>query len=242
MDRLLLLARDSAWQLPSALLALLALLVPIVIYLKQRSIKELSFGLVRTQRMLTVADALSKRVTVYFDGESVGDVHALLFALRNSGHQAVLADDFVEPLSISFEGGTVLDASVTDLQPKQIAANISIEGDRVIFAPLLINPGEQILITVLLSAKRQKYDFNYRIVGISKLANVREAVRKKKLSTVIFLNSAVAVGAGFLFNDPPRGSDFYLSIAILFLVLLAIDLVPSMVRQGDRRRVVLPSD
>lgn len=185
------LLRDGIWQFIGAALTVASILAAAGIYWLQRRTRELAFGLVTHRRLLTVANELSPRVSVQLDGRAVRDLHLLVYGLKNSGHSAVLANDFERPLSISFSDGQVLSAEVASQKPANLAATLEVGASRVELRPLLLNAGDQVLIQVLVSAPTVKDAIDARIVNVARLTPI---VTPPTLPPFFQSGSAIVVG------------------------------------------------
>lgn len=169
------LLRDPAWQFVGALLAFLALGVALGIYWLQRQTKELAFGLVSSARLLSIADELSSKVTVQLDGRQVGNLHLLTFAFKNSGHRAIVPEDYQSPIAICFPSGEVVSAEVSSMHPRNLDTRLVVGPSRVEMAPLLLNAGDQVVVTVLLSEKRPTWILDLRIVDVAEAVAINRS-------------------------------------------------------------------
>lgn len=164
--------RDPAWQFIGAMLALFGIGGMFWIYWLQRQSRELTFGIVSSRRPLAIADELSSRVTVQLDGKLVQNLHLLVFGLKNSGQRAIAPSDFQSQLAISFPEGQVVSAEIASQLPSNLGGLLSISESQIQLAPLLLNPNDQILIQVLLSATNPAWSVDTRILDISSLTSI----------------------------------------------------------------------
>lgn len=169
--------RDPVWQFVGVILALLSLAAAFLIYWLQRQTKELAFGLVSSMRPLAIADELSARVTVQLDGKPVGNLHLLVYGLKNSGHRAIAPTDWERPLSISFDSGLVVSAEITSQSPSNIGAQLTVLDSRIELAPLLLNPGDQLLLQVLLSSAKPNSSLDARVLDVSSFEPINTVTR-----------------------------------------------------------------
>lgn len=160
------------WQFLSVILAVSSIIFSFWVYWRQRQIKELVFGPISSRRLLSISDELSSRVKVELDGKPVSNLHLLVYALKNSGHRAILPTDFQNELNISFEKGTVVSAEITAQYPNNLNASIDISETKVALRPLLLNAGDQLQIQILVSASELNANIDARILDISKLESI----------------------------------------------------------------------
>lgn len=212
--------RDPAWQFVGVLLAVLSLAAVFWIYWLQLRTKELSFALLSSRRPLSIADELSSRVTVQLDGRSVGNLHLLVYGLKNSGRHAIPPTHFERPLSIQFSDGQVVSAEITRQNPGNLGANLIMSSTQVELRPLLLNPGDQLLIQVLLSSANPTYTLDGRVLDVSSFEAINISPR---LPT--FLNSGlplmvlifVAVGTASFFLGQHDAAYWFLSLAVIVI-------------------------
>lgn len=161
------LLRDPAWQFAGILFAAAAVVASFWIYWLQRQTKELAFGIVSSRRLLTVADEVSSRVRVELDGREIKDLHLTVYGLKNSGRRAVPASDFDRPLSIHFAPGQIVSAEVPSQAPRNLGAKLLVTDSVVQLEPLLLNPGDHVLIQVLLSPSSPRGQVDGRVIDVA---------------------------------------------------------------------------
>jgi hypothetical protein len=147
MEQLLEMLRDPLWQAVGAFIAIGA----IVFQVLNRRRKILTclindFSLVSIQ-----AEALG-RVELIFDSEKVEDVHLVTLEFYNSGSLPIRPDDYEQP--IEFHMGSearIFSAEITETKPKNLRANVNVEGNYVWFSPILLNQGDSFTTKILVS-------------------------------------------------------------------------------------------
>jgi hypothetical protein len=168
------LLRDGVWQFIGVLVALATIAVTLLVYHYQRERRELAFGIFYETRLLSISHELAGRVQITFDGSSVPNVHLVVLALKNSGNRAILATDFQHPIGVSFgEDARLLSVEVSRQVPSNINANVEIEGARFLVHPLLLNPGDFLMVKVLTTGEPSVMRANARVVGIPTLAQIK---------------------------------------------------------------------
>ncbi|MBB3180088.1 hypothetical protein [Variovorax sp. Sphag1AA] len=218
--------RDSAWQFVGIVLALLSIVATFAVYLWQRQTKELAFGVVSSRRPIAIADELSSRVTVHVDGKPVENLRLMVFGLKNSGHRAIAVADFERPLSVAFGGGQIVSAEIASQHPKNLGAELSFSNSNVVLSPMLLNPGDQLLIQVLLSAAKPEWSLDARIVDVPSIAPINAAPRlppffQSAMPESIAFVLALAVGA-FLLEKEKKGSVMLFGLAAFMLIISGV--------------------
>jgi hypothetical protein len=165
------LLRDPAWQSAGVLIGAL---VALWVYRAQRARRELSFGVLSTHSLLTVHSSFTNRVKVTLDDVPVSDAHLMVLALKNSGNVAIRPADFHKPLELRFSPTSrVLSVEVARKQPPNLEVELSLQGNSATLAPILLNPGEHIVLQALIAGKNPTVECDVRVEGISALKPVK---------------------------------------------------------------------
>jgi hypothetical protein len=162
--------RDQAWQFGGFLIGAIALLASIIIYMKSRYRKELSYSIGVYMPVLGINEGLKSRVRVTFDGRLVNSVYLLQATLRNTGKVPVVPSDFLDPITLRFgEGAQVLSAGIYELEPPNlsVALHLNESENGVVFSSFLLNPGELMRFQVLVDSPVHPAHFVQRIIGIT---------------------------------------------------------------------------
>lgn len=163
---------DPSWQFLGFSLTAIGILVTYWIYWLQRQKKALAFGLVSSQRLLSVSHEVSSRVKVEFDGKPVSNVHLIVYALKNCGYRGIVRTDFEKRFRIVASEGVILSAEITSKIPSNLDAKIEFDENAVELHPLLLNVGDQLVFRILLSAPEPKLEVDARILDIPKLSPI----------------------------------------------------------------------
>ncbi len=170
--------RDPLWQFVGVVLALAAIAASYLQFRATIARKELTFGVLASRKLVAIADEVTSRVSIQLDGRSVSNVYMVEFGIKNSGNQPILRDNFDEPFRINFLKGTsVISAEVTRIHPETLAASVSIQPGSIVVDPLLLNPGDYLVIQALTSGNRPEHTAKGRIVGVSSVAPINTGWR-----------------------------------------------------------------
>jgi hypothetical protein len=233
--------RDPLWQFVGVVLALLSLASAFWIYWLQRQVKELAFGIISSRRLLAIDDDLSSRVTVQLDGKAVKSLHLLVFGLKNSGPRALASADFQKPFEIRFNAGQVISTEVASQLPPNLNPVLVPGIDSVSLQPLLLNPGDQVVIQVLLSSAKPSYEVDARIVEVASLSEINTRPRLPRffdsgLPMMVILLALVG-GVMLWFGREPTLAYMYLVSAVLIPFGSYIDRWIEKSRRTARRRI-----
>ncbi len=174
--------RDAAWQFVGAILALV---VPLLIFFWQRERKELAVGALYYGVLLSVSDEIAKRVRITFDGVEVAHLMFALYAVKNSGNRPILAKDFTRELVINF-GTEILSASIARQVPVNLNPSVKYKNDQVIVHPVLLNPGDLIVLKILFAGDGYSPRADTRIVGVTNLVSVESRPKYAEMHLGVF--------------------------------------------------------
>jgi hypothetical protein len=112
-----------------------------------------------------------EKLTIEYDGQPVPSVARADFMLFNSGRTAIRREDVVTPVTLRVTRGHILDLRISRMMPENVGASLAIDERKqavVIEFPLL-NPGDGVHFSMLVSATSVDADASTRIVGITGL-------------------------------------------------------------------------
>jgi hypothetical protein len=146
-----------------------SLAVGFLTYRDQRGRKRLEYLVVSNIRV--VPRSVSTKLGVVYDGSPVPDASILIVRLVNTGDKAVRAEDFNSDLAIRIEGAhQVVSALATRSRPTDLGPEVSVGEDRVLVAPLLLNPGDMIELQLLVSGIASIATVEGRLADVSIVA------------------------------------------------------------------------
>lgn len=169
------LLRDPLWTFIGAILAVLAIVVSISLWMLQRRKKKLGYDVLSNLSLLTVREELEGRLKVLFDENPVKNVHLFVLRVVNNGNVPITPSDFERPLSLVFgENSNVLSAQVTETSPKNLKIELTTQRDRITFVPLLLNQKDSITVKLLVSDYKGPLVADARITGVRDVVPLRE--------------------------------------------------------------------
>jgi hypothetical protein len=182
------LLRDPIWQFIGAIVAIVALVITILIYLRQRARRAIAFKVVTKTPLISVHDTTQGKVEVLFNGKPVSNVMLLIFELFNDGNLPILPTDFVSPVTFSFgETTKILDVQILETRPKGIAPSIGVQSNVLELKPLLLNMHDLIRLKVLLSGFENEISVEGRIIGVDEIACRESETTRFPLGLAVFL-------------------------------------------------------
>lgn len=183
------------------ILAAATIIISIILYMRQRQKKGISYTIVSCVPLLSVGEEISGKLQILFDGKPVQQVHLVEADIVNSGNVPIKATEFERPISFSFgEEAQVFSAEVTESTPESLRATASIEGKRVLLEPTLLNAGDSVSLKMLIS-KFAKVDVDGRIVGVKRIGEFTK--RKTRNVVLTAIGMIVQFSGAFLMMVSP---------------------------------------
>lgn len=158
---------DSKWSAVSALAAIAALLVPLVLFVMNRDLKELSVETVSRAVLVDLTDPDLSSLKLTYRGVSVSRLTVATIEVRNSGTRPIEQTDFERPVVIRFaEPSNVLAITVSEKVPADLKPVINSDAGGISLAPLLLNPGDRFRLTAQIRGDFSEPLVEARISGV----------------------------------------------------------------------------
>lgn len=200
--------RDPAWQFVGAILALVAILATIGLFLLQRQRKRLAYDVVSKNQLLTVKEELESKLRVFYDGQATRDICLLVIKVTNNGNVAIASADYERQLSISTGvRSKILSAAITEVEPRGLEVNLSVDESIVKIAPTLLNPHDSITIKLIVSDFPGRVAVDARIIGVKRVERVGiSSVRQSVLILTVMVGMLVGLLMAIHYGPPPEMS------------------------------------
>lgn len=161
------LLRDSIWTFIGAVLALAAIIVSILIYLGQKQRKRLRVERIAGVPLARVGSQGIDGLQVTYKGKSLDRPSIVVARISNPGNAPIHSADFEAPIALEFKQNTeLLEASVVETQPSGIPVSAEIKGSSAILSPHLLNPGDVVVMRILLAGGGSRFTPFARIAGV----------------------------------------------------------------------------
>lgn len=178
--------RDPVWQFIGALLALSAIAVAIWIYVLQKPKKRLLIERVVRVPLITLNAGAAPGLQITMNGRIIGQATVVLVRITNIGNTPLLAADFESPISLEFEqNAIILDAHISESEPKDIPLQTEKMGGTVSISKTLLNPGDSFTCRTLVQDSKGVYTPKARVAGVHKIEISRPIAVGKSIAVVV---------------------------------------------------------
>jgi len=155
------------------LLTIAAIVVSVIIYLKQRQRRSLSYEIVSATPLLSVEEDIKKDLQISYKGKPVEQVHLVMIKILNSGSLPIPSKDYEQPITLSFGNQTkILTAEIAETNPDSLEASIDASDRHAILVPALLNQKDFITIKMLVTKYRSEPNVSGRIIGVKEIRKV----------------------------------------------------------------------
>jgi hypothetical protein len=155
----------------AAVAAVGGIAVPIWLWQADLNARSLALTVVHTISLLPMENVAPGRLELSIDGQPLASPYFSLIEVENTGKRPIAAADFEGPIEIRVASGqTIARARVTESIPGDLEAKLVTEREKLLIHPLLLNPGDRLIIGVITSGSPPKYSTRARIAGVTSAA------------------------------------------------------------------------
>ena len=163
--------KDPVWQFIGVVIAVIALIATVIIYVIDRPVKRLQVRILSNSPLISVNTDISSQIQILYKDKPVQTLSLILLRFENVGNEPIKETDYSEPIRILLspesEVGEVTIQETKpagiDLNPRVIATN------QIEITKALLNPGDQVVVKILALNNDGTLDVEARIAGISNL-------------------------------------------------------------------------
>ncbi len=167
--------RDTIWQFIGVIAALIAIIVSIVLFYKQRKKKSLSYEILSNNPIVTINDKFSSDLEILYKNKHVKDLYLIILKIKNNGTIPIQSNDFNTNLTISFKNDKtkLLSAEIIETIPVDLNITHVYTQNDIEVKPTLLNSQDSFLFKLLVDNFTMDIILNGRIVGINKINKVK---------------------------------------------------------------------
>lgn len=164
----------------------IGIMTSIVLWLLNQRRKELSFRVLWKQPLVNLRGVAKRHLDIRFKGGTVSDAHLMILRIWNSGHLPISGNEFQTQLKIAFTPGTeVVSANVIETHPADLderskkdeagkAFVDKIQANTIFLYNILLNPGDEITLQIIVRNCVSNPTVEGHIQGISRIHNWKQ--------------------------------------------------------------------
>jgi hypothetical protein len=166
------LLNSGTWPILSVIVAIIALVATITIYLLNKKKKAIGYEIVQNLQLISIKGDVRERVELFFDKKKISDVSLVLFRIFNLGDIPIVQTDVLKPITVHFgEGAKILEATIESISPSNLDVHFSIKENSLEISTPLLNSKESMTFKMLIS-QYSYIKIDARIVGITEFKDV----------------------------------------------------------------------
>ncbi|MGB7531469.1 MAG: hypothetical protein WA977_00625 [Halobacteriota archaeon] len=162
---------ENSWI--TILLASIAIVVPIILYILSKRKKKLTCKLFPSLSLVDVRTEVKDKIKIYYNENLVENLSMMKVKVRNKGNLPIQKEEIVKPLEFNFgKNLSVIDYSVINTEPKGITVNLesNTENNLIRCSFDLLNSGDELTLQfVCLGESKEPPMIDARIEGIKQV-------------------------------------------------------------------------
>lgn len=192
----------------NVVLAALALLIPVVLWLSDRNHKRkrLSYAIDANTPLVSTASQGLGNLEVFFDKQKVEEPYLTRITIGNTGRSAITAEDQKEAITIIPRAKHTLAVLPASSSSLELVVNARVFDENVIIDPVLLNGGDSFILSLVTEGKADPI-IRGRVIDVSKFEQITYTARKR-LRLPLFITLMITYGIA--------AAGFYASISLLF--------------------------
>lgn len=162
---------DTEWSAVSAVTAVAALFLTVLLFFLGRDTKELTIETVSRAVLVDLSDPALSSLTLTYKDVAVSRLSVATIEVRNDGTRSIERTDFEQPIIFRFKNPLdVLAVTIGEKNPNDLRPLISSDATGISVSPLLLNPGDKFRITVQLRGDFTEPAIEGRISGVPSIS------------------------------------------------------------------------
>ena len=200
--------KDPVWQFIGVIIAILAIITSVVLYLQDKSVKELQIDVLSNSPLISIDGDIQKGIQVFYKDKPVQTLSVILLKIENTGNEPIRRADYSEPISVSLSPEAEIgEVEIQETLPDGIPLAPIIESsNKVELAKTLLNPGDQAILKILALNNDGTLIVDARIVGISEIV-IQPALENNTSKQdniflyIVFIGSALSIVLGVVWDS-----------------------------------------
>jgi hypothetical protein len=205
--------KDPVWQFVGVVVAVIALIATVGIYLIGRPVKRLQVQILSNSPLISVNTDISSQIQILYEDKPVETLSLILLRFENVGNEPIKKTDYSEPIRILLSpNAEVGEVTIEEAKPEDIDLNPRVsKTNEIEMAKALLNPGDQVVIRVLALNNDGTLAVTARIVGVSSLEILsaleartqdNDSASNERLVAILSMSAIIlTIIAGFIWNS-----------------------------------------
>lgn len=182
------------------ILTVLGIIIPaitaFIIYLFQRSRKELAYEILSVTPILSNKPIIDGSLEISFNGKILENAKLVIVKVFNSGNSPIRSQDFEKNLNLMIDNASVslIAAEVSETQPENLDVNISwinhseedVEKSFLSVNPLLLNPKDSFELKLLVNQESNDGESDVTVIPKARIYGVKEIKQPRKYNILYY--------------------------------------------------------
>jgi len=163
--------KSPIWQFVGVVIALVIGVATIYLILRDRHVKGLRVDVLSNSPLVSVDTGVAREMQILYRGKQVQTLSVILLKFTNSGTDPITEADFSEPIRLTVSANAAIgEAAVQETRPASIRLTpTTIAPNQVELAKTLLNPGDQVVLKILVLNNDTTLSISARIAGVRHL-------------------------------------------------------------------------
>jgi hypothetical protein len=176
--------KDPVWQFVGVIVGIAAIAVAFWLYYKGRPVKKLRIEILSNSPIVSLTPDIPKELQILYRGKPVQTLSLILLKLANTGTEPIRESDYSEPIRVSVsQNAEIGQVMVQETRPDGIRlAPTIIANNQVQMAKVLLNPGDQAVLKILVLNNDKTLNVDARIAGVRDL-ELQSVLERSEISS-----------------------------------------------------------
>jgi hypothetical protein len=176
--------KDPVWQFVGVIVGIAAIAVMFWMYYKGRPVKKLRIEILSNSPIVSLTPDIPKELQILYRGKPVQTLSLILLKLANTGTEPIRESDYSEPIRVSVsQNAEIGQVMVQETRPDGIRlAPTIIANNQVQMAKVLLNPGDQAVLKILVLNNDKTLNVDARIAGVRDL-ELQSVLERSEISS-----------------------------------------------------------
>lgn len=166
--------------------------------------KSLSYKIPYSFSIHPIGIDLVPEMKVTIKGNEITDPYFNVLSIKNTGNVPITRQDFLKKLVLTTENSVqIIIAEIENTSPENIQVNIQFDSDSLIIDPLLLNPNDEINLSIVTEGGLPNFNLRSRIIGITRIAKIESSKSELPIANIIISGIFVVaslLGLPFLYS------------------------------------------